>query len=451
MARWRSLLQSDGADAEGIRETQTRKLRRLLILARQHCPFHASRLDKAALDPRDPEFGPDHLATLPTMSRDDIRDHLDAMTWFDSQTGGPQPYNTGGSSGEPLKFYFDRSRQAADHAARWRARSWWGVRPGDPEILLWGAPTELHVQDRLRQWRDGLLNQEILNAFDMTATTMEDYAERIRRRQPACLYGYASSLALLARHILRQGKPAGWLGSPRLKAVFVTGEVMLEPDRLAIEKAFGAPAVIEYGCRDGGLLACQHPDGLLHVPCENVIIELLDDNGQPVTPGEVGQVTVTHLEAFAMPIIRYQTGDLARRPMSDDAAMDGRSLTALAEVRGRVTDQIVRRTARGLRQMHALALLYVVRETDGIRKFRITQPSLDRLDVDVVSDERFTSEQRHKLIGGLRERMGDEVSVFVHVCNHIAPSASGKHTCVISHVTCADETPAHELMATCAD
>jgi len=87
------------------------------------------------------------------------------MTWFGCPRGGPQLYNTGGSSGEPLKFYFDRFRQAR-LGARWRARQWWESTLAI-EMLLW-SPVELAVHDRLRQWRDALLNQHLLNAFDMT-------------------------------------------------------------------------------------------------------------------------------------------------------------------------------------------------------------------------------------------------------------------------------------------
>lgn len=288
----------------------------------------------------------------------------------------------------------------------------------------------------------------MLNAFDMSDETMDAYAERIRTYRPACVYGYASSLALLSRHVLHRGLPPGGLGSDRLRAVFVTGEVLLEPDREAIASAFGSPVVIEYGSRDGGLTALGCPAGRLHVPQENVIVELLDPQGEPVQPGEVGEVVITHLETFAMPIIRYRTGDLAREAADSNSSASatvrgnspdhrcacGLALAALAEVRGRLTDQIVCRDGDRLRRMHALALIYVLRDADGIRQFRVTQPSLDRLDVDIVPDQRFTPDVEHTVKGGLRRRMGPDVDIHIRRCDRIAPVASGKHACVISHV-----------------
>lgn len=440
MSRLDTLRATQHLTAAQLRELQQRKLRRLLIMARAHCPFYAERFADAGWDIERAQLA--DLARLPTLSRDDIRDNLDRMTWRGAPAGGPQPHNTGGSSGEPLQFYFDRSRQAADWAARWRAREWWHVPPGSPELLLWGAPIELRAHDRLRRWRDALLNQEILDAFDMTDEQMDAYLKRIRDRRPRCLYGYASSMALLARHALGNKAMSRTPGTERLTAVFVTGEVLLPEDRKVIESAFGAPVGIEYGCRDGGLIAFSCPSGLLHVTQENMIVELLAPNGGPVPHGEIGEVAVTHLEAFAMPIIRYRTGDLARAPEPGDNRLDdkgvcrcGLKLETLAEVRGRLTDQIVCRHEGRIRRMHALALMYVVRETPGIRRFRITQKSIDSLDVEIVTDEKFTPAAEKQLEAGLCARMGAGVRVRIKRRDRIPPSASGKHACVISQVT----------------
>ena len=139
MRRVAELNRTQHLPPEAIRALQERKLRRVLQVAIKHCPFHAERIRRAGIDPSDASLGLYALSGLPLLTRDDIREHRDEMTWFDCPRGGPQLYNTGGSSGEPLTFYFGRSRQAADWAARWRARQWWGVNPGDPEILLWGV------------------------------------------------------------------------------------------------------------------------------------------------------------------------------------------------------------------------------------------------------------------------------------------------------------------------
>ncbi len=434
MRRFRELKRSDCCSSDELREIQKRKLRRLLQLAATHCPFYADRLRGAGLDAGDPHIRIADLAALPTITKNDIRESLSAMTWL-SCPGGVKPYNTGGSTGEPLRFYIDNHRAAADAAARLRARTWWHVRPGDPEVLLWGAPTELRTNDRIRRGRDALLNQHILSAFNMTRRTLDDYIAFIRHLRPACLYGYASSIALLARHVIHAGLDRGSLGSDRLRAIFVTGEVLLDRDRDAITEAFAAPVVIEYGSRDGGMIAMSCEAGSLHIAQENLIIELLDEQGQAVQPGEVGEIVLTHLEAVAMPLIRYRTGDQARRQADlRTCCACGRHLQQLAEIRGRLTDHIVCRVAGRIRRMHALSLMYVLREAEGLTQFRIVQPAIDRIEVTVVTNDRFTPRIEQDVRHRLRERLGEEMTIEIRRLDRIPPTASGKHACVISHV-----------------
>ena len=220
---------------------------------------------------------------------------------------------------------------------------------------------------------------------------------------------------------------------------FVTGEVLLEQDREIIAAMFGKPVVVEYGSRDGGFTAMACPSGQLHIADENLIIELLDPAGQQVAPGEIGEITLTHLDAFAMPLVRYRIGDLARLADPGTSCPCGRAHAVLTEVHGRVTDHIVCRQGSTVRRMHALSLIYVLREAEGLAQFRVTQPSMDRLDVEVVPDARFTTRQEQLVENRLRQRMGDNVTIRIHRRDHIPPTASGKHACVVSKVVENDE------------
>ena len=112
------------------------------------------------------------------MTRGDARENVDRIRW-EGVPGGAFKYNTGGSSGEPLIFWFGRHRQASDAAGRIRARRWWGVDIGDRECYLWGAPVELKTTDRIKTLRDRLVNQLVLNAFEMSPSNMSAYAEAL--------------------------------------------------------------------------------------------------------------------------------------------------------------------------------------------------------------------------------------------------------------------------------
>lgn len=430
---WARLDALNGTDALGtpeLRALQEHKLRRLIRHAMRHCPFYADRLRDAGFDSA--AAGNITLADLqrvPMLSRQQITENRDAMIWRDVP-GGLIPYSTGGSSGEPLQLFIDHARAAADWAARWRARGWWNIQPGETEVLLWGGSARSTWKDRLRTLRDGCLNQHVLSAFDLSPATMARYVERIRDLKPACVYGYASSLALLARFALEALGDDRPLWNPQLRAVFTTGEVLTGPDREAISAAFEAPVAQEYGCRDGGLIGCACPHGSLHVPQENLIIEIVDELGRPVPAGQSGDVVITNLETFGMPIIRYRNGDVA--VAGAGRCPCGRSSQYLLEVQGRRSDHLVCRGGEGLTRMHALSLMYVIREVPGVRQFHIHQPSLDRLEVDIVPGPSFTPDGERRILSGLLARMGEGVQIELRKCDHLPPLPSGKHVCVTS-------------------
>ncbi len=406
---------------------QREHLNRLLLQALLHSPWHAQRLRAAGLERaiRAGTVAVEDLAALPLMDKQAARRHGAEMVWH-GVPGGAWRYSTGGSSGEPLIFHYGRERQAADAATRLRGRGWWGVRPGDKELYLWGAPVELDRRDRLKRLRDTLVNHRILNAFAMSPARMDTYLEVIRRWRPVALYGYASSLALLAAHALT-GPRRPVLS--HLKAVFTTGEPLYPHQRAVIREAFGVPVANEYGCRDGGLIAHEAPDGQMRVTDECCVVEVLDATGRPVAPGLTGELVLTGLFSGAQPFIRYQTGDR----VSLDAAppTDARPLAVLGKIEGRQTDLITRSDGT---LMHALSLIYVLREQPGIAAFKCIQHAPTYMEVLIVPGPEWNAAGAAAVSAGLRARLGQDVEVALQLREAIPPEASGKHRYVVSHV-----------------
>ena len=423
---WRSLEASQWLPRAVLLEQQRMRLNTLLQGALAHSPWHAQRLREAGLS-QAVETGTLEIAqlrSLPTMDKTDARAHRDSMVWH-GVPGGAHRYTTGGSSGEPLIFYFGRERQAADAAARFRGRAWWGVEPGARELYLWGAPVELGRNDRLKALRDRVVNHRILNAFAMSASRMDDYLAIIRQWRPESIYGYASSLALLAAHAQsRQQRPV----IPGLKVICTTGEPLYPYQRALIGDVFGVPVANEYGCRDGGLIAHESPAGQMLVTDECCLLEVLDATGAPVPPGVEGELVLTGLYSGAQPFIRYRTGD--RVTLAPEPASNGRSLSVLGEIAGRQTDYIVRSDGTF---MHALSLIYVLRERPGVAAFKCVQHSPTYMEVLIVPGPEWSSTEAAAILAGLRLRLG-EVEINLQLRDEIPPEASGKHRYVVSHV-----------------
>ena len=403
-------------------ELQRQKLRDLLCHAERETTFYRRRIRDADIDVhRDDSW--QILARLPLLSRDDIRENADELLWRGAP-GGVFPYSTGGSSGEPLLFHVDRRRQGYDQAARIRTHRWFDVDIGDREIFIWGSPVEFDRTDRLKRMRDALFNQRLLDAFQLSPERMDKYLNFIERFDPACLFGYPSSLSLLADHARETGRR---LDLRALRAVFVTGEVCFPHHRETIAPFYGVPVADGYGSRDAGFIAHECPEGELHITAENVVVEIVKD-GRPAPAGEIGEIVVTHLDAYAMPFIRYLTGDVGRLKTGRCAC--GRGLPLMDVVQGRQTDFLYLPDGT---IKHALSVIYPLRELPEIRQFRITQHDNYDLTVDVVNANGESCATRHAVLQGLRTVLGDQVDVNVSLVDHIATTDSGKHRYVVSH------------------
>jgi len=421
------LERSQWLSRQGMEDLQRGKLLKLLRVALDHCAWHRERLRACGLDRRieQGDLTLDDLRRLPTMTKQDARENGEGMRWAEVP-GGAFRYNTGGSSGAPLVFQFGRWRQASDAAGRIRARRWWGVDVGDREVYLWGAPVELAKTDRIKTVRDRLLNQLVLNAFEMSPSNMDDYVGAIRAYRPKCLYGYASSVALLAAHARERGLS---LKSPGLLVVCTTGEPLYPYQRTLIEEAFGVPVANEFGSRDIGFTAHETPEREMLLMSESIILEVLDEAGAPVSPGELGEAVMTGLCSDAQPFIRYRTGDMVR--LSAEPPASGRGLHALAEIAGRTTDFVVRSDGT---IMHALAVIYVVRAIEGVAEFKLIQHTPLDIEVLVVSDARWGDASEAAVVQGLKARLGATCRVALRIVDAIPVETSGKYRYVVSHV-----------------
>ncbi|GGZ09115.1 phenylacetate--CoA ligase family protein [Pseudoduganella plicata] len=409
---------------ERLRELQLRRLRALLERAAARVPYFRDLFRQVGFDPRSDVRSLADLARLPLMDKAIIRANTDRLKADDAV--GLARFNTGGSSGEPLIFHIGRERVSHDVAAKWRATRWWNVDIGDPEIVVWGSPIELGTQDRVRALRDRLLRTHLLPAFEMSAAKLDSFIARIRAHRPRMLFGYPSALSHIARHAQAQGQRMDDLG---IRVAFVTSERLYDEQRAQISATFGCPVANGYGGRDAGFIAHQCPEGGMHITAEDIIVEIIDPQGQPVPRGQSGEIVVTHLATGDFPFIRYRTGDIG--VLGTQGCTCGRGLPLLQEIQGRTTDFMV---AQDGTVMHGLALVYILRDLPQVKAFKITQESVDLTHVQVVLEAPLDAALRGHIERGFRARLGSAVAVQVEQVGAIGPEKSGKFRYVVSKV-----------------
>ena len=208
-----------------------------------------------------------------------------------------------------------------------------------------------------------------------------EHLQKIKQFKPKCIYGYASSVALLAAYAQNNQK----INLPELKVVCTTGEPLYPEQRQLIEETFGVPVANEYGSRDSGLTTHETPDRQLLLMSESMIVEVLDAKGNTVANGETGEAVITGLCSEAQPFIRYRTGDMIT--LSNQAEKQGRGLHIVEKVEGRTTDFLVHKNGS---IMHGLSVIYILRETPGVERFKIIQHKINDFEIKIIPNPCLT-------------------------------------------------------------
>ncbi|MCA9322854.1 MAG: phenylacetate--CoA ligase family protein [Planctomycetes bacterium] len=401
-----------------LAQARDRAFEKLIGHAAEQVPYWRAWFAVAGLRPTEIK-GLQDLHRLPLMDKPFIRERLETLV-ADNWRGRVFQLATGGSSGEPLIFYTDRQRESSQLAAKLRCRAWWGIQPGDRQVDLWGSPIEIGTQDRFRAWKDRLLNFRMLSAFKLTDEAMAGYRDFLRADGGTdFLYGYASVLARYARFLEARSESLHDLG---LRGAIATAELLVPEDREVIERVLGCPVINEYGCRDGGLIAHSCPQGSMHLLADCVEVEILSDDGKALPNGEVGEIAVTNLWSFGMPLIRYRLGDRAARLA--ESCDCGLPYPLLGELEGRRTDTL--QTPEGNR-VHGLGVMYILRVLPALREYRVIQDAPDHVEVLLVSrGEAGEDDLERPVREGLAKVLGPSMRIDTRRVEVIPALGSGK-------------------------
>ena len=403
---------------------QFERLKRLLEHCYREVPFYRARWRALDVSPQDINNLHDY-AQLPPLTKADIREHADELV-AENWRGRLQYKATGGSTGEPLRFGYNRESNDRRVAVMWRGYGWAGSRMGRRTLFLWGGP--VGSPSRSHQFKDRLYNaafaRRVLNSFQMTEANMASYADAIDRYRPEIIVGYVAPLMRLAQWLLATGRKPY-----RPKAVIGGAEALHEFQRQTIEQAFGCPVFNTYGCREFMLIAseCEQRQGL-HVNADHLLLELLGPDGKP-SSSDRGEVAITDLFNYGMPFVRYINGDMATA--SADHCACGRGLPLLARIDGRVLDAI--RTADG-RYLPGEFFPHMLKDVPGVARFQLVQRQLERLDLSIVRDADFNEDSLNMIRHEVHKVLGDSIELDCHFVDDIPLTPSGKTRVTVSEL-----------------
>jgi phenylacetate-CoA ligase len=405
------------ADPAALRAFQLRKLRVLVAHCGARVAVYRDHWRAAGLRPADLD-APDALAALPTIGKDELR----ARPLADTLAAGTDArrlvrHLTSGTSGQPFAIHRSWREEHLLNQFRLRAYRDAGMRLFDRVAVF----TQLPLDPEPRSW-PGRLRQALRIQHESLLDGMAP-AERmfaaLARTRPDVVAGYPTTLDCVAEWM-----DAHDPGRLRPRFVLSESEQLSAPARRRIESAFAAPVVDTYGTHEFNLVAtqCPHTDAY-HVCADGVLVELIGDDGREVPIGATGEVVATALHSYAMPFVRYRTGDLAVR--GADACACGRPGPTLRALQGRAMDMI--RLPDG-RHLHPFVITGYVseREAAWVARMQLVRVGVGalRLDVQLRGQARAVDLERLRAFGA--GVLGPGMRFDVAVVDGFARAPGGK-------------------------
>lgn len=404
-------------------EYQSGELRRLLTESMRDVPHYRKSFSAHGMAERDLlSIVPDELYRLPLLEKNHIRESPEA---FIPSKGGRKlhAYHTSGTTGTPVAILMStRMHQRWSAAYEVRCRGWAGVDHSMRRAMIGGRMVVPEGNSLPPFWRYNRAEKQLyFSAFHLSPENVKYYARELNRFRPDYLVGYASSHYFLARLIEEEG-----LEAPRVLAVLTSSEKLTSEMRATIERVYRTAVFDAYSGVEAHCLASECEHHRLHVSPDVGIIEIVDENGSSVPPGETGEIVATGLLNFDQPLIRFRTGDLAS--YSTEPCPCGRAMPVLKELVGRLEDTVIGKDGRELVRFHGIFI-----NLPNIREGQVVQESLDTFTVRVVAPVGVTEKDEATIRRRFFERLGP-VTVAVVCVPEIERSPSGKFRAVISKV-----------------
>jgi len=361
------------------------------------------------------------LARFPLLDRDTVRASWQRLLSEEGDRSKWVENTSGGSTGEPVPLLQDPEHLALTVAAREVYSTWAGGALGDPELYIWGSEKDLEagVGDPRARLGNKLLRRTLLNAFLLTDESIEAILQRLRGGPPHLVLAYAQAGYEVARFASRRG-----IAVPPQRGMVATAGTLYGFMREQLEETFGCTVLNRYGSRETGDMAgeCEHRTGL-HVLPWTCHVEVLGADGQPVGPGEEGDIAVTGFTNRAMPLVRYLIGDRARLPEREAECPCGRRTQMLAEVTGRSVDMFLGPDGQMVDGEYFTHLMYF---RPWLRQFQVVQRAPDDVLFRLAAEAEVPASDREEIVAKTRAVLGEGCAVAFERVEAIQPSASGK-------------------------
>ena len=413
------LEQSQWWTSEELEAYQNVRLQKLIQFCVKEVPHYQQVFSSLGLGPEDIRCAAD-LAQLPILEKETVRDAPERFI--------PRHLNekrvaqtTGGTTGKPLHYFVTPSAVQYNYALyETRFRNWAGVKFGDRMASINGKAVVPIETNEGPFWRHNLaFNQLYLSTYHLSDKNLPHYIRRLQEFKPRVIVGYVSSVHTIARYIIDNNL----FGLIRPKAVLVSSETLFDWLRADIEAAFDCKVFNGYSLGEPVAFISECEAGSLHVSPEYGVIEPveIDDNLEMICTG---------LTNYAMPLIRYRTGDVVERGKTQSCSC-GRQLPMVKSILGRIDDRVV--TPEGT-IVGPAPLSLAFQSVNNLKDAQICQETPLAIALSISVAKAFSNADEQFMLSELRKRLGRSLRIEVVRVPEIARTKGGKQRLVVSTI-----------------
>jgi phenylacetate-CoA ligase len=399
---------------------QDEQLQFIIKHAYDTVPYYREVFDSKKLTPRDFK-GVSDLWKLPILDKKTIRKRfkdLQSKSWPKKRFVYG---HTGGTTGTSLQLVSDIETQPWQWAVWWRHRDRFDLKLNDPFIVFAGRDVVPLKNMNPPFWRRNIpMHQTYISVHHLTENNLPITADYLCSRKVVYYSGYPSAIYLVARYFLEKS-----ISLPHPPRLVVTGaETLLPHQRYVIEKAFDTEIADQYGASEqcGNISECEKHT--YHVDMEFGNIEFLEMEGMP---SDVRRIVCTGFKNMAMPLIRYEIGDIAT--VSDAICPCGRKSPTVKKIDGRIESYVITPDGRYLGRLD-----FLFKDSKNIEEAQLVQEDISSITVRIVKSTKYNINDEKLLIKDLRKYLGDEIIIHLDYIDSIPRETNGKFRQIISYV-----------------
>lgn len=352
---------------------------------------------------------------FPVVNKNIISSNYDSFTAKSGYTLPTHTSSTSGSTGTPFSVIQDlkkRKRTIADLKVFGEMSDY----PSHERMIFFRV-----ISEKLRRTPEQENRENIyyIDSSDLGIEHLEQMCMTVIEKQPRTLMSYSSTLVAIAEYIISAGIEAKKFG---VSSIITIGEGLSEDKHKLLENAFDCKVYRRYSDMEMGIMGQDRGDGGSYIlNWGSYYFECLKlDSDEPAESGEVGRIVVTDLFNYALPMIRYDTGDLGIMEIPADGGFP-----ELKEIYGRARDCVY--TADG-RMLSPAKISVAMWGAESIKQWQFIQTEQKKYILKLNADK---SADIGNILSNLQSALGEEAEITVEYVDEIPVVASNKRRAVI--------------------